>query len=314
MNERDVAAVGKPEEDEPAAATMTMRMRLTSVAVAVASVGAGGVAVFETENEVGTGTLLAIGAYFVIAVILGRFPRLKLGENEIDPSEVRKATRKSEAAIQKAGRAQAQAAANSTELEKAKAEVEQARAEVEMARAEAEAARVEAEEAKEGYVLRQQGPAENWAMDYEPQLDERLAALAADYQAVRTTMSSGPARTEKMTQIIESMISACRDPGFDSLDYVSLLSSSDRGLQLVGIAYVHARPEAEAVMPLAELALKADKPFSEYWAARTLRAILRDRCYLLVPSLRSRIESRLSQLPHGTDRARELRGILDNCP
>ena len=58
------------------------------------SAGTGVTALFITENQVGTATLLAIGAYFAIAAVLGRFPRLKLGESEIDPREFRDVQKK----------------------------------------------------------------------------------------------------------------------------------------------------------------------------------------------------------------------------
>ncbi|MFE6925430.1 hypothetical protein ACFVAV_30760 [Nocardia sp. NPDC057663] len=67
----------------------TARMRWLSGMIAAISAGAGVAAVFMTENQAGTAALLAIGAYFAITTLLGRFPRLKLGENEIDPSEFR---------------------------------------------------------------------------------------------------------------------------------------------------------------------------------------------------------------------------------
>ena len=314
MDELDVAASPELEATETVSTRLGGWQRLVSAALAIAFVGAGAAAVFETDNEVGAGALLALGAYFVIASILCRFPRLKLGENEIDPSEVKTATRRSEVAIKKAGAAEAQATDTRAELERAKAELARARAEAAKARVEAEEARAEAEEAKEGYLLRERGPVENWATGYGLQLDARLADLAAEYQTVRTEMSSGSARTEKMTKIVDRMIAVCRDPKFEPIDYVGLLSDSDRGLQLVGIAYAYARPEVEAVMPLADRALIADKPFSEYWAAKALRLVLRDRCDLLHQTLRQRIEARLRELPPGTDRARELGAILEACP
>ncbi|MGV9818745.1 hypothetical protein [Nocardia xishanensis] len=62
-------------------------MRGLSGSIAIVAACTGAVAVFTTENQVGTAALLAIGAYFAITTLIGRFPRLKLGENEIDPSE-----------------------------------------------------------------------------------------------------------------------------------------------------------------------------------------------------------------------------------
>lgn len=46
----------------------------------------GGVAVFTTSNDVGTAALLTVGLFLSIVALLGRVPRVKLGDNEIDPT------------------------------------------------------------------------------------------------------------------------------------------------------------------------------------------------------------------------------------
>jgi hypothetical protein len=60
-----------------------------TVAAAIAAVlglGLGGVATFKTDNEVGTAAAFAVGLFFAIVAIIGRVPKVKVGDNEIDPA------------------------------------------------------------------------------------------------------------------------------------------------------------------------------------------------------------------------------------
>lgn len=41
---------------------------------------------FRSDNEAGAATMLIVAAFFAIVAALGRVPRLKFGDNEIDPS------------------------------------------------------------------------------------------------------------------------------------------------------------------------------------------------------------------------------------
>lgn len=50
---------------------------------------AGGAGVFLTENEIGTGVLLAAGALFTSVSVLGHWPRLRVGDSEFDPAVYR---------------------------------------------------------------------------------------------------------------------------------------------------------------------------------------------------------------------------------
>lgn len=52
---------------------------------------AGGVATFKSDNELGTSALILVGVYSGMSAILQRFPRFKLGDNEIDPSVIQRA-------------------------------------------------------------------------------------------------------------------------------------------------------------------------------------------------------------------------------
>lgn len=59
--------------------------RGSCVLVSLAGFVAGGLATFKTSNGIGTGGLLLVGTFFGLIALLGRVPRLKWGENELDP-------------------------------------------------------------------------------------------------------------------------------------------------------------------------------------------------------------------------------------
>src|SRR6478735_9862110 len=84
---------------------LTRQQRAASVILGLAASAAGVGAVFLTSNELGSATLLAAGVYFVLASLLGRFPKLKFGDNEIDPSEVAEARKESNEAKSDSGEA-----------------------------------------------------------------------------------------------------------------------------------------------------------------------------------------------------------------
>lgn len=72
---------------------------------ALAGLASGGIAVFKTVNGAGSAALLAAGLYFAIVTASGRFPRVRVGGEEIEPSVV------AAAAQEGAGRVAAAAAA-----------------------------------------------------------------------------------------------------------------------------------------------------------------------------------------------------------
>jgi hypothetical protein len=65
--------------------------RAACVLVSLGGLTAGTFATFKSDNELGTSALILIGIYAGMAAILRRFPRFKLGDNEIDPSVIQQA-------------------------------------------------------------------------------------------------------------------------------------------------------------------------------------------------------------------------------
>lgn len=271
------------DEDVLAEAHLTP-LQLTVAGIAgLVSAGAGAVAVFETENEVGSAAMIAVGVYFLIAVIVRRFPKVKLGDNEIDPTArriARQAERRSMRAVEDAADAAEDAA-----------------------------------DAKEGLRATTSGSEPPGSVTGEavaPSLDPEIVELAGEYNRVRWTLPKGPSRTLRMTDIVERMVARFREVG--GPDVLELLTSEDRGLRLAGVAAAYARPMADAIPALVQVSVTPDKPFNEIWALRALGRAIDGHCSELTDELRSRLKARLRVIPAGSDRDGEIRQILRNCP
>lgn len=274
---KEPAPPARPEEGpEPEQPLLSGLQMTVACVVGVAAAAAGLFAVFKTENEVGSAALIAVGVYFLLAVIIRRFPKLKIGDNEIDPT-ARQIAR--------------QAARRASE------------------------AAEDAADAKEALQAATSGPPHPGCADSPAQsVDAEIAVLAAEYNAVRWTMpSSSPSRTHKMTDIVERMVARFHEVG-PPPDVEALLTSKDRGLRLAGVAAVYALPRVDAVAAILDAGVTPDKPFNEYWALRALGKVLEGHCEALTNEARSRLVRRLHDIPHEADRANEIRKILHSCP
>lgn len=264
-------------------APMERTARIVTALIALVAGGSGGAAVFLTGNELGSAALLVVGMYFAVAAILGGFPRLSLAGSEIDPGLVEETRRASRAAR--------------TDSADAKEGLRDTRA------------RLRALETSTGKRERTLVPASTPPAGILP--DDRLLALAREYDEVRWTMPSGDERTRRMTGILDAMIAACRET--DVADVEALLASEGPGLRLLGVAYLNARSDPTRVASLVRVAT-ADKHFTEYWALVTLRKVLRGHCDQLDAGLRLTLQARLDELPPRSGRAREIAAILTDCP
>jgi hypothetical protein len=125
-------------------------------------------------------------------------------------------------------------------------------------------------------------------------------------------MPSGSERTARMTTIVTRMVELCRRLEISDVD--QLLSGEDRGLRLLGVAYLNARPDPSRIPQLVAASVTEDKPFNEYWALQTLRKNLQGNCHMLTPSLRLNLQDRMIALRRGIDRWRLIQAILNDCP
>jgi hypothetical protein len=144
------------------------------------------------------------------------------------------------------------------------------------------------------------------------QIDPKIRELAGEYNRIRWTMSSGPARTAAMEDVVRRMRSAWQS--IKDVDVTLYLVSEDRGLRLAGFAYLYENPDPGQIPKLVDVLLKEDKPFGQYWALQALEKQLDAHPEPLDHDTRARLESLLSRLGPGTDRARLLRPLLERAP
>jgi len=270
---------------------MARPARVVTAVIALAAGGSGIAAVFLTRNELGSAALLVVGMYFAVAAILGRFPRLSLAGNEIDPGRLEEARRSSRVA--RSDSVDVKEGLRDTRARLTALEGGTAKQKRRLTVAPAPPAGVRAESPPHDRP------------------DDRLLALAREYDEVRWTMPSGDERTRRMTGILDRMIAACRE--VEVPDVAALLGSEDPGLRLLGVAHLNARPDPDQVATLVGVAT-ADRDFTEYWALVTLRQVLRGHCDRLGAGLRLVLQGRLRELPPDSDRARAIEGILADCP
>lgn len=299
----------------PADVQLSRGLRALCLALGLVAAGGGAVAVFETENAVGSAALLALGVYFLVSGNLGHFPRLVLMGNEIDPRALRKVKQE----VQNAQVDSEKAKVNSEDVVEGLADTRRRVEELERslkARAEESSKPSERPPTPPSTRTEEQPgpltPGVDETAERDADVPGRLLGLASRYNEVRWTMKSGVERTRVMTEIVDDMMAISRETVVS--DPVRLLQHEDRGLRLVGVVYLYERPDPTYVPELAQVALTPDKPFNEYWALLALRKTLIGHCGKLNATLRSRLNKRLGEIPSSSDRAGQIRGILDDCP
>ena len=138
-----------------------------------------------------------------------------------------------------------------------------------------------------------------------------IAALAAEYNAIRDRLPSGSERTSQMTRIVSRMLSMLSGLSSDEFDPSPYLGSQDRGLRLAGYAFLYANPDPLRIQELTSAVVSEDKPFGQYWGIRAIHRQLQAHPDALDHNTRRDLDAFLARLTPGSDRARELRGALD---
>jgi hypothetical protein len=137
------------------------------------------------------------------------------------------------------------------------------------------------------------------------ELRRQLRALAAQYEAIRASMPSGPERTRRMEVIAGQM----RTFSIAAYSLLSEFTQSDSpGERLAAITFLQARPNQSYLNWLAER-LRIEKPFIAYHAAVALQHAARDASPDQRENVRQAVDSALkyvSDLPPSTDRVSVL--------
>src|SRR5207244_3347337 len=106
-----------------------------------------------------------------------------------------------------------------------------------------------------------------------------------------------------------NMISSLGD--LDDFNTAAHLASSDRGLRLAGYAYLYANPNPSMVPQLIDSAAKEDRPFRQFWAIRSLYIQAETNPQSFDGNSVRRLRELEMDLPPGTDRAHELKRLLN---
>lgn len=136
--------------------------------------------------------------------------------------------------------------------------------------------------------------------------------LAARYNEIRWTTSSGHERTHAMSDLVDEMVRLLR--GVRDFDVDRHLHSGDHGMRLAAAAYLYANPDPAWGPVLAEAAVTEGKAFNEYWALKALREVFRGHCEQLDAATRSLLQRRMDELGPGVDRSEQIRKLLRDCP
>ena len=128
------------------------------------------------------------------------------------------------------------------------------------------------------------------------------------YNTIRTTMKSGPIRTQAMTDVVRHLtILAGR---LDAYDWQSALRSNDGGERVAAYAYLYARPIGTSVEELVSALTHAEStPFGQYWAILALEKCLPGKTASL-QNVEYELRKYLADVPVGSDRYFELSRLL----
>jgi hypothetical protein len=96
-----------------------------------------------------------------------------------------------------------------------------------------------------------------------------LADLARQYDQIRETQDSGPARTSAMTAVVRQMIQ--HGTGLTDAELRTLLKSDAGGERLVAYASLYGSPQPSLLEPLVASVTKLErKPFGQYWGLQAI--------------------------------------------
>jgi hypothetical protein len=139
---------------------------------------------------------------------------------------------------------------------------------------------------------------------------ELISALAKEYNDIRQTQDSGPARTRAMTDVVGKMIKIAS--ALTDYELSRDLASRDRGRRLFGYSYLYSRPNFSELERLVRTVVEVeDTPFGQYWGIQAISRLISSKRSEQVPSEIKRLLSDFrSKIPLGTDREYELNQIL----
>lgn len=143
----------------------------------------------------------------------------------------------------------------------------------------------------------------------------RIEQLAVDYNEIRAAGPTSAARSRSLTGVVSRMLAELSGVAAERVPIRDLLEDGDNdGHRVAAYAYLYANPMPALATALVQAILADPTRFGQYWGIRALsRAVQRDPGCLDFNSQRD-LEGLLASLGPSTDRAYELRRLLDAAP
>ncbi len=197
------------------------------------------------------------------------------------------------------------------------AELQDARSAAAEAKQKADAASQAASEASETAVdAREMAEDASLVQQAPPTTSEQaslatLEDIAAEYVATRKAMSSGNARTARMTRLFAQMEQVAGQL-LPETDLLGWLESENEGQRLAALAWLRGDPARALPSALLSAIESARQPFVQYWALRVLsmRVDLKGRADFAINDV-TRLEALQHQMKRGTDRYIQVRRIRE---
>jgi hypothetical protein len=140
-----------------------------------------------------------------------------------------------------------------------------------------------------------------------------INGLVEQYNRLRAEQQTGPERTARMTAIVSKMVSASSGLDRDIIDLDSYIGGPDDGRRVAAYSYLYANPDSRLGTTLAGAILAEPTRFGQYWGIRALRRLVANDPAALDLNSRRDLEQFLSRLGRNTDRAFELRQLLNEA-
>ncbi|MET8851735.1 hypothetical protein [Amycolatopsis sp. NPDC004625] len=143
-----------------------------------------------------------------------------------------------------------------------------------------------------------------------PPTMETVRLFAEEYRRLRATPRQ-PARTAELDQLFGTMVTVLpRVPGFDP---VRAFDDDEGGMRLAGYAALYGRPDPALLGATVRALGRETTAFIQYWAIRTVAAMLERADPADVPEEDFDVLQELfGRLPHGTSRREQLGRLLDS--
>jgi hypothetical protein len=143
----------------------------------------------------------------------------------------------------------------------------------------------------------------------------RIEELAGEYNAIRAREPTSTSRSASMTTVVTKMLSELSGVESERFSLQPLLvDAGNDGHRVAAYAYLYANPIPGFTQALVQAILSEPTRFGQYWAIRALSRIVERQPDSLDFNSQRELRRLLASLGPNTDRAYELRNLLNSAP